>query len=175
MTGVSLTGRRVLITGGSSGIGLACARELTARGAKVALLARGEDALRQAAASLDRATAPFWRRARTTDGRAMPRVLGAFRPQDVAKEVSRALGSPRTERTVGGLMATLTLVDAVVPNLTLHAIGAVARLGWRNRERRPVILADSLTEPLVEARQRIGLRTRPSILVTLRDLARIGR
>jgi NAD(P)-dependent dehydrogenase (short-subunit alcohol dehydrogenase family) len=38
-----LTGLRVAITGGTSGLGLALVRELTARGARVAFLARGRD------------------------------------------------------------------------------------------------------------------------------------
>jgi short-subunit dehydrogenase len=45
---VALLGRRVLITGGSSGIGLACARRLLARGARVFLVARGEEELAHA-------------------------------------------------------------------------------------------------------------------------------
>jgi NAD(P)-dependent dehydrogenase (short-subunit alcohol dehydrogenase family) len=44
----SIAGRRVLITGGSSGIGLACAQRLAADGARIALLARGADALQLA-------------------------------------------------------------------------------------------------------------------------------
>jgi NAD(P)-dependent dehydrogenase (short-subunit alcohol dehydrogenase family) len=43
---------RVLITGGSSGIGLATARRLTEAGARVVLLARGEEGLRSAADAL---------------------------------------------------------------------------------------------------------------------------
>lgn len=300
----ALAGKRVLITGGSSGIGLACARELKARGARVALLARGGEALEQAAQSLEGAAivaadvsdadamqralgeatqalggidavvanaaaaaygpfldmtpddygrtldiallgtintahaalphleptsgklvvvgsisgrlptpwlaiysaakhgvrgfvrtlqielralgspvnvalvapgpvdTPFWRRARTTDGRAMPRVFGAYRPEDVATEVARALSSSRTERTVGGLMATLALVDAIAPNMTLRVVSHAAKSGWHNREDRPVNHGDSLTEPLGRARQRIGFRTRPSVLVKLRDLGR---
>ena len=38
----------VLITGGSAGIGLACGRAFSAAGAKVALVARGEDRLSEA-------------------------------------------------------------------------------------------------------------------------------
>jgi NAD(P)-dependent dehydrogenase (short-subunit alcohol dehydrogenase family) len=230
-------GRRVVITGGSSGIGLACARRLARAGARVVLLARGDEALRLAAAScepmpetiaadvtdpdamraavaraahllggLDAVAAnagaaaygpftemdagdyrqtidttlvgvlntahaalphlergggtfvvvgsiagrvptpwlaaysaakhgvrgfvrslsaelhavrspvrvalvapgpvdtPFWRRARTADRRLPPRVLGAYRPAEVAAEVARALDSPRVERSVGALM-----------------------------------------------------------------------
>ena len=37
------TGRRVAVTGGTSGLGLALVRELVARGAKVAFVARGAD------------------------------------------------------------------------------------------------------------------------------------
>jgi hypothetical protein len=47
-----VAGRRVLITGGSSGIGLACARRLLAHGARVMLVARGEEALAHARAEL---------------------------------------------------------------------------------------------------------------------------
>jgi len=49
-TGVA--GRRALITGGSSGIGLASAERLAAEGARVTLLARGEEGLEAAEARL---------------------------------------------------------------------------------------------------------------------------
>lgn len=47
-----LAGRRALVTGGASGIGLACAREFAARGAHVIVADRDADAARRAAAEL---------------------------------------------------------------------------------------------------------------------------
>lgn len=48
----NLKGKVAIITGASSGIGLACAKELASRGAKVALAARSMDAIEQLAAEL---------------------------------------------------------------------------------------------------------------------------
>ena len=47
-----LTGKTALITGGSRGIGLACARELALEGVDVAIAARTEGPLKQAAQDL---------------------------------------------------------------------------------------------------------------------------
>ncbi|WP_237182961.1 SDR family NAD(P)-dependent oxidoreductase [Roseomonas marmotae] len=48
---LSLENRTALITGGSKGLGLAMARAFTEAGARVAIVARGEAALRQAASA----------------------------------------------------------------------------------------------------------------------------
>lgn len=48
----ALPDKTVLVTGGSMGIGLACAEEILEAGARVALVARGADALSEAAARL---------------------------------------------------------------------------------------------------------------------------
>ena len=50
---MDLTGRRLLVTGASSGIGAAAARAIDAAGGRVALLARSEDTLRALADELD--------------------------------------------------------------------------------------------------------------------------
>ncbi|HEY0294564.1 MAG TPA: SDR family NAD(P)-dependent oxidoreductase [Bordetella sp.] len=49
----ALAGRHALVTGGARGIGLACAKALLARGARVTLLGRGIESLQAAAASLN--------------------------------------------------------------------------------------------------------------------------
>jgi len=48
-----LSGRRALITGASSGLGLACAQALAMEGATVAIAARSADRLADAAATID--------------------------------------------------------------------------------------------------------------------------
>ena len=49
---LALKDKKVLITGGSKGIGLACAKAFIAEGARVALVSRSEDNLKKAKASL---------------------------------------------------------------------------------------------------------------------------
>jgi short-subunit dehydrogenase len=51
---MNLVGRTVLVTGASQAIGAATARAMAARGAEVLLLARGEDRLREVAATIQR-------------------------------------------------------------------------------------------------------------------------
>ena len=50
---LALAGRHALVTGGARGIGLACAKALLARGAKVTLLGRGRESLQAAVAELN--------------------------------------------------------------------------------------------------------------------------
>jgi len=57
--GAALAGRGAVVTGASRGIGLAIARALAAAGARVAMLARGADALAQRAAELGAAALPI--------------------------------------------------------------------------------------------------------------------
>ncbi len=49
---LGLTGKTVLVTGGSKGIGLACAKAFLAEGARVAIVSRAQANLDRAAAGL---------------------------------------------------------------------------------------------------------------------------
>jgi NAD(P)-dependent dehydrogenase (short-subunit alcohol dehydrogenase family) len=112
---------------------------------------------------------PFWRRARTTDRRLPPRVVGAYRPEDVAREVERALAHPRPERAVGGLMAAWAFCDAIAPRVSLAVTARLARLGWRRRGRRPSSRADALHAPGGPSSAHSDLPSRPSLLGAARD------
>ena len=301
-------GMRVVITGGSSGIGLACARELSAAGARPVLLARGEEALERAASELDppagyvvadvadaealraaidqaaimlggldavisnagaaaygpftemspddyrrtiditlvgmlntahaalphlersggtllivgsiagRIPTPwlaaytaakhgvrgfartlatelhalgtpvtvalvapgpvdtrFFERARSTDGRLPNKLLGVYRPQDVAAEITRMLRRPRLERNVGGAMSAVAFFDSIAPTLAVRTISPLAKLGWRRRKARPPSGPDALSDPVKEPELDGDLPSRPSVAHKLRDLTRAGR
>lgn len=113
---------------------------------------------------------PFWKHARSTDGRLPPEIRGAYRPEAVAAEVLRALRNPRMERSVGGAMAVWAFLDALAPNLTLRVAAPLMKLGWSKRESRPLSPFDGLANPAEEAKVEGGLRSRGSIAGRLRDL-----
>jgi 3-oxoacyl-[acyl-carrier protein] reductase len=82
-----IKGRRALVTGASLGIGRAVAEELAREGCDVALVARTESTLRQAATEI----------ARVTNRRVVPIAADASQEQDVARAVEQAvaaLGGP---------------------------------------------------------------------------------
>jgi len=90
---LGLSGRVALVTGASSGLGLAIARELCHEGASVAMVARREDVLRKAAADLSA----------SAKHRALPI------PGDVSK-------AGEAERVVKAAAEVLGPVDIVVAN-----------------------------------------------------------
>ena len=55
---LEIRGKKVLITGGSKGIGLACAHGFAAEGARVHIASRSEADLKAASAAIARSIAP---------------------------------------------------------------------------------------------------------------------
>jgi ribitol 2-dehydrogenase len=94
-----LAGKVVLVTGGSSGIGRALARTLSAEGAKVALVGRSAERLQEVAASLP--------------GEALP----------IAADLTRA---GEVERVVAETRARFSRIDILLPNAGLYIPGDVA-------------------------------------------------
>jgi NAD(P)-dependent dehydrogenase (short-subunit alcohol dehydrogenase family) len=90
---LGLRGQRVLITGGSRGIGLAVARAVAAEGAALGLIARGEDSLRAARQDLARAGVP------------------------VATVAADVTSTPGLERATGEIAAQLGGLDHLVANV----------------------------------------------------------
>jgi NAD(P)-dependent dehydrogenase (short-subunit alcohol dehydrogenase family) len=84
---LQLAGRHVLITGGSRGIGLACARDFLAEGCKVSLLARSPEHMERALAELRGAGEVAGHCADLTDAaaalKAVDAVEAGFGPVDV--------------------------------------------------------------------------------------------
>ena len=101
---LGLEGRRVLVTGGSKGLGYAIARELVREGARVAICSRDEDEVRAAGQELGVA---FAQRADVTD----PEQITDF----VARSVSALGGIDGLVNNAGrarpGTFATLTDLD----------------------------------------------------------------
>lgn len=137
---LGLTNRVALVTGASSGLGLAIARELAAEGASVAMVARREDELKRLAAEIAGATS---RRVLPVPGdlaepneparvaRVAEEVLG---PIDIL--VANAGGPPSTAfadttesqyqaAITMNLMASIRLAHATVPGMRARKWGRV--------------------------------------------------
>src|SRR5215207_6921286 len=137
---LQLNGRIALVTGASSGLGLAIARELSHEGASVAMVARREDVLRKEAADLSAATS---RRALPVPGdvaqkgeaeRVVAAAVEVLGPIDIL--VANAGGPPSTifESTTDeqylaainlNLMASIRLAHACVPGMRERKWGRV--------------------------------------------------
>jgi 3-oxoacyl-[acyl-carrier protein] reductase len=140
---LGLTGRVALVTGASSGLGLAIARELAQEGAAVAMLARRGDLLRQEAADLVARTRarvlPVVADVTDADGveRAIREVEATLGPVDVL--VANAGGPPSTTFATTteaqyraaletNLLASIRLAHRCVPGMRARRWGRVVFL-----------------------------------------------
>lgn len=93
---LGLTGKVAIVTGGSRGLGLAAATALAAEGAHVVICARGEDALRRAAAAIQ---------AVATGGARVAQVVA-----DVSTE-------PGVQAVVNAALSSFGRIDVLVNNV----------------------------------------------------------
>jgi NAD(P)-dependent dehydrogenase (short-subunit alcohol dehydrogenase family) len=137
LTGLfGLDGRVALVTGGSSGIGQAIARALALAGARVVLLARGEQALTAAAADIRSAGGQAgWVRAdlrdRSSVRNAAEEAVALFGEPDIVVNAAGVnLRPPLGEQTVDQWDEVLA-VNLTAPFLLGQRFGPqMARRGW---------------------------------------------
>jgi NAD(P)-dependent dehydrogenase (short-subunit alcohol dehydrogenase family) len=138
---LELTARRALVTGGSRGIGLAIARSLAAEGADVALVARGEEALRAAAQAVanESGRRVIWASADTGDDASVAAMVASVTSQlggiDILVNAAAtpATGAPFTdddlEREVNvKVRGYLRCARAVAPQMAERGWGRIVNI-----------------------------------------------
>lgn len=131
-----LDGRVALVTGGSSGIGLAMAQALAAAGAAVVLVARREDALREAAQGVrDRGGRADYVACDVSDrsllGGCMARAAALFGAPDILVNAAGVNLREPVERITEASWDAQILLNLTVPFfLARHAVPAMIAKGW---------------------------------------------
>ncbi len=123
---MNLQGKRVLITGGSSGIGLALARILLTKGAKVGISGRRPQFLATAAADLRSAGDQGWSIAAdvgTAEGRAttLQKARDALGGLDILINNAGGVRAGRLEATSEAEIEAMVTVDLLAPILLTRA------------------------------------------------------
>ena len=123
---MNIAGKRVLVTGGSSGIGLAIAEALIAKGAKVVITGRRPDVLSAAAAKLqtgDAVVSGVAANVATPEGRAttLERAIEALGGLDILVNNAGGVRAGRLERTAEADILAMVEVDLVAPILLTRA------------------------------------------------------
>jgi NAD(P)-dependent dehydrogenase (short-subunit alcohol dehydrogenase family)/uncharacterized protein YndB with AHSA1/START domain len=114
-----LAGRRVLITGGSSGIGLAVAEQLAAEGARVVLLARAEEGLELAKQRVEAAAGVAAERAAEAEG-----GMAVGVPVDFGAEVHTIAADVRDREALDAAVARAVRLLGGLDVLVTAAVGA---------------------------------------------------
>lgn len=117
-----LKNKRVLITGGSSGIGLALAHALTARGARVVITGRRQGMLDDALRGLDSATG-VCADVGTTEGRiaTLDKAVAALGGLDILINNAGGVRAGRLENTAEADIEQMVTVDLLAPILLTRA------------------------------------------------------
>jgi len=122
-----LTGTSVLVTGGGSGIGLACAQRLAADGASVTLVGRSEDRLKAGVAAVDAAVAES-RGASAADAGAAPAPTVQYVAADTTDEAA-------VEAAVAAATGVTGTLDGIVSSAGgSETIGPITQIdveAWR--------------------------------------------
>ncbi|HEY2020958.1 SDR family NAD(P)-dependent oxidoreductase [Paraburkholderia sp.] len=121
-----IEGARILITGGSSGIGLALAHALLAKGAKVVVTGRRPDALANAVEALQRTAPSVWGVAAdvaSPEGRAatITQAVDLLGGLDVLVNNAGGVRAGRLENTPEAELLAMIDVDLVAPILLTRA------------------------------------------------------
>lgn len=119
---MDLKNKRVLITGGSSGIGLALAHALTARGARVVITGRRQSVLDDALRGLDSATG-VCADVGTTEGRlaTLDKAVAALGGLDILINNAGGVRAGRLENTAEADIEQMVNVDLLAPILLTRA------------------------------------------------------
>ncbi|HEY1926224.1 MAG TPA: SDR family NAD(P)-dependent oxidoreductase [Caulobacteraceae bacterium] len=123
---MNLKDKRVLITGGSSGIGLALAHALLAKGAKVVVTGRRQDILSAAVADLEASGGEVWgvtADVSTTEGRAasLRQTLDALGGLDILVNNAGGVRAGRLEAISEAEIEAMVAVDLLAPILLTRA------------------------------------------------------
>ncbi len=137
----ALAGRTALVTGASRGIGAAVARRLALSGARVALLARSEDALRALAREIGEGAVPIACDIRRPEAagiaRTALRTLDIEAPDILVNNAGAFFVTPAHETELDAFRDTLEVnltapfgfVRAFLPHMRRHATGHIVTVG----------------------------------------------
>jgi uncharacterized oxidoreductase len=130
---MNLQGKRILITGGSSGIGLALAHVLLGKGAKIVISGRRPDLLATALRELQTVSASVWSVAADIaipEGRAatLKEALTALGGLDALINNAGGVRAGRLENTSEAEIEAMVLVDLLAPILLTRAALPALRL-----------------------------------------------
>ena len=129
---MNLEGKRVLITGGSSGIGKALAHSLLIKGAKVVISGRRHDILAKTTQELQRLSTCIWSVAAdvaTTAGRraTVKQTISALAGLDILVNNAGGVRAGRLEKTSEAELRAMIEVDLIAPILLTRAVLPVLR------------------------------------------------